>query len=419
MKIQKYAGFLFPVVLALAILICGAMPVSVEAKTNKVSVGNSSIGINGKTAIRLPDSGPAGATYTYTSSNPSVASVNKKGFVTGKKVGSTYIRTTQHYKGKKKSLNSIKITVKAAYISSPFKTYTVSTQPGRYEQSSDDFYVAPNEDQHYLISCGNLKAVYKYYSSNPKKVKVASSGHITSVNGKNGDKVKITVKETYQKKTKTVGTFTVVLKDPKLTKSSVTWYTGHHYYTDNLISNCGTHLLYIADQPLDEEKIAEIGEAKTSDSLTSDTAFEFPYGGSDHIKITDSGTRYFYFYPYNFKTKQYEYIGSYVTVHLVKAELKSLELKDVTEPVQLVENGQVQYVNFIPNPHSDQFDLERLSIKSSDPEIVSAFLTQAQCLPDHPLSRVSLYPKKAGTATITIEADGVKKDFTVIVNPKL
>ena len=400
-------------ILAFVMTIVGLTPVSAETKTQKVRISNSILGINAKRSIWLPESAPQGATYTYTSSNPSVASVNKKGRVTGKKTGSVTIKVTQHYKGKAKALNSVKVTVKNAHISSYYKNFALSTQSGAWE----DLYSSPVEETQqrgYIISCANPKAVYKMYSADPKKVK-ASGNTITYVSGKAGDKVKITVKETYNKKTKTIGSFTVVFRDPKLTTDAVTWYTGHTYSTWELVSNHMSFKSYFSETPLDDQQIKEIGEQGAE--FTGDPAFEYEYGIGDASapKVIDSGTRYFYCYLYNYNTKKYEYIGDYVTIHLVKAPLTSLEISDSDKTVELTANGAVSYVKFVPNPNSNQFDLGRLTITSSDPLVVDAYLRRAQLSGNHMMSQVSLKPHNPGTATITIEADGVQESFIVIV----
>ena len=238
---------------------------------------------------------------------------------------------------------------------------------------------------------------------------------LTYLSGKDGDKVTITIKETYKNKTKSIGSFNVILKKPKLTANSVTWYTGHRYYTGDLVNNHSYFRSYFSEMPLNAQQIKEVG--KQGAEFTGDAALVLPYNNADSPKVIDSGTRYFYCYLYNYLTKQYEYIGDYVTIHLVKAPLQSIEIKDSDKPIELTTKGSIQYVNFIPNPHSDKFDLERLSITSSDPNVVDAFLTIAQCLPDHPLSRITLVPHNPGTAIITVEADDVKEEFTVIVKP--
>lgn len=66
------------ILLAFAMVIVGLTPVPTEAKTQKVRISSSILGINGKASIWLPESAPKGASYTYASSNPSVTSVNKK-----------------------------------------------------------------------------------------------------------------------------------------------------------------------------------------------------------------------------------------------------------------------------------------------------------------------------------------------------
>lgn len=61
----------------------------------------------------------------------------------------------------------------------------------------------------------NKKAVYKVYSSNSSKLPITTKGAVKDVKGTG--KVKLTFKETYKGKTRTVGSIQVELLSPSYT----------------------------------------------------------------------------------------------------------------------------------------------------------------------------------------------------------
>lgn len=75
----------------------------------------------------------------------------------------------------------------------------------------------------YVIKNRNKKAKYTFYAADKKKLTISKSGKITAMKGyKDGDIVKIIVKETYKKKTRKVGVVKYTATFPKITKKKVT-----------------------------------------------------------------------------------------------------------------------------------------------------------------------------------------------------
>ena len=96
----------------------------------------------------------------------------------------------------------------------------LSTQEGYYEKKPYQISVKD------AIVNRNKKAKYTFYSCNTKKIKVTKSGKITYVKGKDNQYAKVKVKETYKKKTRTVGTIQYTLVSTKILHEKVTWVVG-------------------------------------------------------------------------------------------------------------------------------------------------------------------------------------------------
>ena len=151
------------------------------------------------------------AKYTYTSNKKSVATVSSKGVVTGKAAGTAKITVNQKLNGKTTKVGVYTIKVKKAKISeyiSEEGLWWFSAQPGYCKD--DPVKITPDVCLEYI----NSKAKYSFYSNNSDLV-ISKTGKVTDV--KKSGKAKLTVKETYKGKTRTVGSFSVELKDPTYT----------------------------------------------------------------------------------------------------------------------------------------------------------------------------------------------------------
>lgn len=124
------------------------------------------------------------ATYQYKTSNSSIATVNKYGFVSGVKLGKTTISVTETYKRKTTKLGS----------------FTVNVVGSKLLKKKLDVPIGALCEV--LIDCKNTKATYTYKSSNTKIAKVNKGGFITGL--KEGITY-ISVTETYKKVTNKLG----------------------------------------------------------------------------------------------------------------------------------------------------------------------------------------------------------------------
>lgn len=175
-----------------------------------------------------------GATYKFTSSNTKVVTIAEDGgYPTGVKAGKAVITCTQTLDGKTTEVAQCKITVKKANFETDAEMdYTLPVGSGAYTLYNHYAYDFPL----FLITYRNPKATYSYKSDSAnfsiKEVKWNASNASKIVNedwqvemlqdhigdkyfygyeytAKKAGTYKITVKETYNKKTTTIGTFTI------------------------------------------------------------------------------------------------------------------------------------------------------------------------------------------------------------------
>ena len=100
----------------------------------------------------------------------------------------------------------------------------LSTQEGYYEKKPYQISVKD------AIVNRNKKAKYTFYSCNTKKKsKLQKVVKITYVKAKDNQYAKVEVKETYKKKTRTVGTIQYTLVSTKILHEKVTWVVGKTY----------------------------------------------------------------------------------------------------------------------------------------------------------------------------------------------
>lgn len=164
----------------------------------------NTIGINGTTKVYIENKNSK-ATYSFSSSKSSVASVSNKGVVTGKKAGTAKITVQQKYKGKTSKVGTLKVVVKNSKINKYVKVERTA-QPGYFQRNP--FKERIDE----LVEYRNPKAKYSF-SSDSDDLVISKDGKVTEV--KNPGKANYIIKETYKGKTRTVGKMPVVLREPK------------------------------------------------------------------------------------------------------------------------------------------------------------------------------------------------------------
>jgi hypothetical protein len=195
-KITKMRGTILLLALAMFLTSFSIIPARVQAASKSYINDEETltVGINQTIDVSSYLIKRSKATYTFTSTKPSVAKVNSKGRITALKVGTAQIKVTEKYKGKKTTLGSVKVAVKKAVMDE--LTYSIYAGIEDY----DDTFNFIN-----YMSYENPKAVYKIYSDDTSKVKISTKGVITYANGAEGDTTTFTVKETYKGKTRVVG----------------------------------------------------------------------------------------------------------------------------------------------------------------------------------------------------------------------
>ncbi len=193
-----------------------------------------------------------GATYTFTSGDSKVVTISKDGgYATGLKAGSATITCTQTYKGKKTTVGQCKVTVKSSALK--VNDYEDEFAVGSSGYDLSTFYAC--EDPLFHIEYRNPNASYTLTSDSKdftiKEIKCDASTaknatdweeyvdvlksyigdryfYGYSYTAKKAGTYTITVKETYNKSTKTLGSFKVVIKDTCISEDNVDILLGNY-----------------------------------------------------------------------------------------------------------------------------------------------------------------------------------------------
>lgn len=339
-----------------------------------------------------------GATYTYTSSNKKIVTVSKKGVPTGVKAGKAKITVTQTYKGKKTKVGTCSIVVKSATLDQ--ESYELNYR--KSEITKDEYYYY-NLNYWYLVNYAAVGAKYTYTSSDSSVLKINSDGVITKM-GQPGKSATVTVKETYKKKTRTVGKITFKIRVPALTETEVEmglneWIYPYDYFT----GYSGTYYIICSDSAkpdMDNSKVVDVDDKYDS----SDDVLEFViedgdwYGG---LKAKNIGTAYVHCYmaASSAEISADTYLGTIkVTVKEINATLLTWDESDDTEiagvlQAEYEEEGDTYrlYYTYEPDNCSDP-----LTVTSSDTNV-------ATIEPDTYRGKVELIIKGEGTTTITVK----------------
>lgn len=265
---------------------------------------DTTIGINSTTNIWLSNQ-KANATYSYSSNKKSVATVSKKGVITGKAAGKAKITVKQTYKKKTTTVKTFTITVKKTAIIEDLQERgtSVLAQPG-FVSESDSLYFG----SWFCLNYTNPKAKYTFYSDNADLV-MSKDGTVTAV--KAAGTAKITVKETYKKKTRTVGSFNINMFMPEYTgEASMTQEIGTTFNIGNYVNNVVMYYFFWSTEELtDEELIQKANGETTSDSENTSELLELvKYDGYWYgdVKVNEAGTYHCYFLQYNYSTSKYD-----------------------------------------------------------------------------------------------------------------
>lgn len=271
-----------------------------------------------------------------------------------------------------------------------------------------------------IIVNRNKKAKYTFYAANKKKMTISKTGKITAVkNCKDGEVLKVVVKETYKKKTRKVGVmkFTVIM--PKIMQKKVTWYVGQQYdlsceewsrkvyYPEIPAYIPGRWGCVWQDEPLTDADAAEgvkRFDKESSDGGDGDAQLVKWNDDTERFEALKEGTAYFAVYAYNYSTKKYYAIGKFQVniVKCTKADSVSLDIDydyDYSDtPYVVVGKDATLYCNVEPY----YFHPDALSVTSSDPSVATVSYDEKE-------GTYYVHGVKSGTVTITADANGLKK----------
>lgn len=376
-------------------VVSAATKSSVESTKLSIPMGEDIYSVNVKNPIKQ-------ATYTFESANKKIAKVDKKGFLTGIKIGKTKVTVYQTYKKKKTKVGTCTVTVKKSSIDSFMNDMKFWVPIGKEyfkEYPVDYSYYSP-------VLYENKQATYSYYSSNSSILKITKGGKVMETY-KQG-KVKITVKETYNKKTRTVGSFSVTVKKPELTNKGKTQeFTLNQYY--NLLDYLDYAMYYYFD----------IGDSTKDCPITfvNDTDGEW-YGdvlavkeGTVKVKVYADSK------PIDASADNSDlYMGSF-TINVVTKPATSISVEDFFGTLKndkiTLESGGYGLFASMANPE-DTSDTIQVSV--SDPSVVSLYSKDGKNYDtEESVGLVLFMAIKPGTVTLTFTAGSVKKEIEVTV----
>lgn len=362
------------------------------------------------------------AKYTYTSNKKSVATVSSKGVVTGKAAGTAKITVNQKLNGKTTKVGVYTIKVKNAKISEYIGEeglWWFSAQPGIYKDEPSK--IMPQDCLEYM----NSKAKYSFYSNNSDLV-ISKTGKVTDV--KKSGKAKLTVKETYKGKTRTVGSFPVELKDPTYTgEKDRTLYVGDMIYLNEYLEGVGRYWFTMSDEKRSEDEILQ--EAGGEESLGGDVlkmGTDEDGNWDSTLEAVSAGTRYCYVTQYNYITKTYDKVFAEFVINVPDtSKMTEMQLPwekaDYSGSFDKAKNTLT--FGYSSDPYEDENYYEftvdfkpahysgKIEVISSDPSVVTGEISEL--FEDSVV--IWLEAKKVGKSTITIKAGDMEKSFEMNV----
>lgn len=419
-KILSAIALALSLVLTAPVVLPQTAVVAEAATKTTIEFYQDTIGINGTAEIYLYDK-QSKATYTYSSSKKSVATVSSKGVITGKAVGKAKITVKQKYKGKTTTVGSVTVTVKKSTlyeeVTDANYPWWFSAQPGFISKSNPAVIDVEN-----VVCFMNPKAKYTFYSST-KDLVISKTGKVTEV--KKVGKGYVTVKETYKGKTRTVGKMPIEMIDPTyFGEDTITLYVGSYGFAPvEYTKGLGRYNFSWSDTEQTDEEVLQ--EANNGDESAEDEVLSLNVdseGNWDgYVSAKAPGTRYCTIAQYNFLTgKVDKIIGRFkiVVPDTSKAtdlrmpwddpdyESSSFDKSTNTKTVDLWDEYDSIYAYVSPEHYSGGYE-----VTSSNPSVVSVSYEEYS---DGELY-ISLEYLSAGTSTITVKANGVEKSFNVKV----
>lgn len=353
-----------------------------------------------------------GATYTFKSSDTKIATIDKDGgYITGNKAGSATITCTQKYKNKTTTVGTCKVTVKKTVMK--LNEYAESVfAVGSNGYKLYDFYASMEPIYH--IEYRNPNASYtltsdskdftikevKYDASSAKKA-TKDSAFVEELENFMGDRYfygyefntkkagiyKVTVKETYNKKTTTLGSFKVEIKETSLVETHMDVLLGERYHAYYRLTFPKTDTRYYfavenADKVLENNPII-IEEIEDIIVIYANKA------GKSEVSVREG-------------SKDGKLIG---TINFVVTELPCKEINLRKTEYSAYEGDDFFWIYFDLNPWSTT---DKLTISSDNTDVLKVKFNIEYNEWEYQVG-------KAGKAIVTIKCGDQSAEVTVIV----
>lgn len=319
------------------------------------------------------------ATYSFTSNNKNIVTVKTKGtkaYLTGIKAGTATITCQQKLNGKTTKVGTCKVTVKNTTM---------------YSESYDGLSLGTNEGVYIYYYFRNCKATYSYtsdsknFSMKEKTKKDYNNIYVyQSYTAKEPGTYTVTVKETYNKKTRVVGKAKFVVKKSSVVpEETVTEQDSIGAYS--LIRNSRADVEYFFD-------IADTGIVELTTTADGGKLLKAKKEGTTTIKIYEDTT----------KAEESKLIGTCkLTVNKLKLEGLDVEFYDTATYV----GGESITFYVYKDPYNAP---EKVSITSSNTKVATVSDIDEE-------GRGEIKPVGKGTTTITITCGEFTKTETITV----
>lgn len=349
-----------------------------------------------------------GATYSYISSDKKIVTVSKKGVLTGVKAGKAKITVNQTYKGKKTKVGTCSIVVKASSLMD--KEYSINYRRGPMSEYDTYDY---NLNYWWLIDYKPTGAKYTFTSSDSKILKIDKDGLITEMN-EPGKSVTITVKETFNKKTRTVGKFKMTIRIPALNIEELEVGINEYFYPyDYFTGYSGNYYVVCssdADPNTDNSNVVDVKDDYDTSNDTLGFVREDGYW-TGALKAQKEGTAYVHCYAASTSDEisKDTYFG---TIKVVVKEMKATELSwDLEDTYGREENGVLTYEYDEYDEYDYSFSLyyTYAPYNCTDVPVITSSDPKVATVEDSYMGNVLLAIKGEGTTTITVKLG----DYTI------
>lgn len=393
----------------------------------ELAVKKKDIAIADTYKIKLKDKNKL-ASFRYTSSQPEIAAVTKKGIVTGKKAGTAKITVTQIFNKKKSVIGTLAVTVKEAELadldSMEQGPPALWHQPGYYRSlynsGTPDYLDVGIKYMHYR----NPQAEYWYSSGDEAKLLLEKDGAVVDTFSE--CTVEVFVHETYRKKTRTVGSVEVLIIGPHLANDAYTWELAKGD-TLNIRSYIRSrkYRIQISDSAKPDaaavNNISEESLYRGDEVLAFEDLDDSKYGS---LRAVGVGSRYLHVFMYDYMQQKYTDVFGSAKINVTDVqEAEYIKLYDREGKIicnhfgdsMLIDAYNTHDVPFYTVPYKYCGSYE---ITSSDESVVKAVLVKSSYVHDMESTSGCIYLTAChpGTAEVTLKAGGAETTLRVTVN---